>query len=279
MKHSLGFISFLAFVLFRSSIILAQDNSLIKQHFISETIEQDRIEYGIMLPPSYKNNGQSYPVIYHLHGLTGHYSDWTSESVAEFYNGLFLNGTIPECILVFPDGEEGFWCNHYDGDPLLDKELVEYLIPFVDSHYSVDTDKRLIMGWSAGGAGALTIFSKYPGLFKASISLDGSIMSWEEFQSFQGTQPDIVNNSDYYYQNGSPNEWVVTNTSIITEKQDTAFFLAAAFLAQSHQKFLSILKEQGIPFKYTESGCNHEFDCVFSEAREDLISFLKMILE
>ena len=279
MKHSLGFITFLAFVLFGSSIILAQDHSVIKHCFIPETIEHDRIEYGVMLPPSYKNSGQSYPVIYHLHGLTGHYSDWKSQSVAEFYIGLFSNGTIPECILVFPDGEEGFWCNHYDGDPLLDKELVEYLIPHVDSHYSVDTDKRLIMGWSAGGAGAVTIFSKHPRLFKASISLDGSIMSWEEFQSFQGTQPDIVNNSDYYYQNASPNEWVVTNTSIIAEKQDTAFFLAAAFLAQSHQKFLSILKEQGIPFKYTESGCNHEFDCVFSEAREDLISFLKMILE
>ena len=279
MKHSIGFISILAFVLFRSSTILAQDHSVIKRCSIPETIEHDRIEYGVMLPPSYKNNGQSYPVIYHLHGLTGHYSDWKSQSVAEFYTGLFSNGTIPECILVFPDGEEGFWFNHYDGDPLLDKEIVEYLIPHVDSHYSVDIDKRLIMGWSAGGAGAVTIFSKHPKLFKASISLDGSIMSWEEFQYFQGDKPHIVNNSDYYYQNASPYEWVVTNTSIIAEKQDTAFFLAAAFLAQHHQNLLSILKEQQIPFIYKELDCKHEFGCVFSEISDDLISFLKMILE
>jgi enterochelin esterase-like enzyme len=279
MKHSMGYISFLAFMLFRSSTILAQDHSVIKQCFIPETIEHDRIEYGVLLPPSYKNTGQSYPVIYHLHGLNGHFSDWKSQSVAEFYTELFSNGTLPECILVFPDGEEGFWCNHYDGDPLLDKELVEYLIPHVDSLYLVDTDNRLIMGWSAGGAGALTIFSKYPKLFKASISLDGSIMSWEEFQNFQGNKPDIVNNSDYYYQNASPYEWVVTNTSIITEKQDTAFFIAAAFLAKYHQNFLSILKEQQIPYIYTEVDCNHEFACVFSEIGDDLTSFLKMILE
>ena len=279
MKHCIWYIIFLAHVFFRSSTLLAQDPGFIKHCFIPETVEHERIEYGVMLPQSYTNNGRSYPVIFHLHGLTGHYSDLNSQCVAEFFTGLFSTGEIPECILVFPDGGEGFWINHYDGDPLLEKELVEYLIPHVDSNYSVDRENRVIMGWSAGGAGAVTIFSKHPELFKASISLDGAIMSWEEFQNFQGNKPDIVNNSDYYYQNASPNEWVVINNSKIIEKRDTAFFLAAAFLAQSHQNLLSILKEQQIPFIYKELDCNHDFACVFSGISDDLSSFLKMILE
>lgn len=279
MKFSLGLISFVVIELFCATTLLAQDQTLIRHCFIPETSEHDTIKFGVMLPPSYESNSQSYPVVYYLHGLNGFYTDWKAQIVAEFYAGLSSDGEIPECILIFPDGEEGFWFDHYDRELLLEKDIVEFLIPHVDQNYPVDVSKRLIMGWSAGGAGAITIYSKNPELFKAAISLDGPIISWEEFLYFQGERPEIVNNSDYYYENASPFEWVVRNKNIIREEQDTAFFLAAALFAQSQQKFLSILQDQGIPFKYKELDCNHEFGCVFSEISSDLISYLSKTLD
>lgn len=279
MKLSISLITLLVFELACSTSLMSQDQTLIKQCVIPETSEHETIQFGVVLPPSYNDKGQSYPVVYYLHGLNGHYSDWKAQIVAEFYSEFFVKGEIPGCILVFPDGREGFWGDHFDRDPLLEKQIVEFLIPHVDTYYQVDTDKRVIMGWSAGGAGAVAIFSKYPKLFKAAISLDGPNISWEEFLYFQGEKPEIVNNSDYYYENFSPFEWVARNSNIIKEKQDTAFFLSASLFAQSHQNFLSILKDQGIPFKYMELDCNHEFSCVFSETSNNLISFLSKILD
>ena len=279
MKFSIGLISSLVFELFWSTTLLAQDQTLIRHCVIPETSEHDTIEFGLMLPPSYKNNDQSYPVIYYLHGLNGSYSDWKAQRVAEFFSRHSLDGDIPECILIFPDGEEGFWCDHYDGDPLLEKEIIEFLIPFITQNYSVDTTKRLIMGWSAGGFGAMYFFAKHPELFKAVISLDGPIISWEEFVSFQGEKPQIINNSEYYYKFASPNEWIVRNKNIVREKPDTSIFLAASFFKEYHQNFLSILKDQEIPFKYKELNCNHEFGCVFSQTSNDLLFFLSKTLE
>ena len=279
MKLSISLISCLVFELFCYSSLFAQDQNLIRHCLIPETNEHDTIKFGVMLPQSYMNNDKSYPVIYYLHGLNGSYSGWQAQKVVEFFRGHSSDGDIPECILVFPDGREGFWCDHYDHDPLLEKEIIELLIPYIDKNYLVDESRRLIMGWSAGGVGAMNFFSKHPGLFKAAISLDGSITTWEEFVSFQGERPKIFNNSDYYYKYGSPNEWIVSNKNKIKAKQDTAIFLAAALFAESHQNFLSNLKDQGIPFKYKELDCNHEFSCVFSKIRNDLLTFLSRILE
>jgi len=278
MKLAIGLVFCLVFELFFQTALFAQDQNLIKRSLIAETNEHPEIQFGVMLPPSYDSD-KTYPVIYYLHGLNWTYADWKADNLAEFITSHSSNGDIPECILVFPDGKEGFWCDHYDGEPLLEKEIIEYLIPFIDLNYAVDETQRIIMGWSAGGFGAMYFFSKHPELFKAVISLDGPMTSWEEFVAFQGERPEIVNDSDYYYEYASPNRWIVRNSEIIKQKQDTVIFLTAGFLAEYHRNLLSILEEQEIFFKYKELNCPHQFGCVFSESSNDLLLFLLKTLE
>lgn len=278
MRFFLGSIFYLVSEIFMSSTLLAQNQTLVRRSVIPETNEHSTIEFGVMLPPSYKNDSQSYPVIYYLHGLNGSYSGWQEQMIAEFFSRNSRDKNIPDCILIFPNGKEGFWFDHYDQDPLLEKEIIESLIPYIDQNYRVDTGARLLMGWSSGGVGAITLFSKHPELFKAAISLDGAIISWEEFVHFQGEKPEIVNNSNYYYEYCSPNERIVHNKNLIKVKQDTTLLLVASFFAQSHQNFLSILEDHDIPFKYKELNCNHDFGCVFSEISNELLSFLSRIL-
>jgi enterochelin esterase-like enzyme len=164
---------------------------------------------------------------------------------------------------------------------LLEDEIIKYLIPYIDQNYSTAEGKRLILGWSAGGFGAMFLFSKHSSLFKAVFSLDSPILTWEDFVNFQGTRPAIVNNSEYYYEHCSPNEWMVRNRNVILEKKDTAIFITAGagMLAPFHQDFLSILKEEEIPIHYREIACDHEFNCVFSESSDDLLIFLSKSLE
>ena len=172
MKFLVSLLSSLIFGLFWFTTLFAQDQSLIRHSVIPATEEHDTIKFGVMIPPSYQDNGKRYPVIYYLHGSNGQYSGWQAHMVAEFFTEHSLNRDIPECIIVFPDGREGLWWNHYDGDPLLEKEVIDILIPHIGLNYPVDVEKQLIMGWSAGGAGTMNFFSKHPALFKACISLD-----------------------------------------------------------------------------------------------------------
>jgi pimeloyl-ACP methyl ester carboxylesterase len=278
MKLSTVLIFCLAFELCCPFTLFAQDQNLILHGSIPKNNKQDSIQFGVMLPPSY-NNERIYPVIYYLHGLNGFYADRQAQKVAEFFTTHSSNGDIPACIVVFPDGGEGFWCDHYDQEPLLETEMIKFLIPAIDQNYGVDTKRRLIMGWSAGGFGSMYFFSKYPKLFKAAISLDGPLISWEGFVSFQGERPKIVNNSDYYYKYASPNKWIAHNSDFIKEKQDTAICLTAALFKESFQNFTPILKNHGIPYKYKELKCRHEFGCVFSESSDDLLFFLSKTLK
>lgn len=279
MKFFFNLITCTVLGLLISNSLISQEETIIRDLIIPATNEHDTIRFGLLVPPSFENEDKKYPVIYFLHGLKGHYKGWHSRQVAEFFKINSRDKIIRECIVVFPDGGEGFWCNHYDGDPLLEDEIIKYLIPYIDKNYSTESDKRLIMGWSAGGMGAMILFSKHPALFRAALSLDGSIVSWEDFLNFQGNRPEIANSSAYYYDHCSPNEWMSRNRDMISEKPDTAIFLTAAFLAPYHKEFLSILKNDGIPFFYREIACNHEFDCVFSETSDDLLIFLSKSLK
>jgi enterochelin esterase-like enzyme len=259
--------------------LFAQQNDLIHPCVIPETQEHGPIGFGVMLPPSYENHALNFPVIYYLHGLNQNYLSERAKWIASFFHTQMTGGKLPECILVFPDGVDGFWCDHRDGNPLLETEAVNYLIPFLDSNYNTDHSKRLLMGFSAGGVGAVLFYVKHPGIFSAAVSLDGALMNWEDFLSFQGEKPDIFGSADYYYEYGSPNLWVERNRRLLIEKSDTSIFLSAAFLRKANKEFLSILEEQGIPARYVEVDCGHEFGCIFSKSQQELMRFLTNILD
>ena len=274
MKYCYILMSFLVLGLVCSGPICAQESDLIKQSVIPATDEHGAIRFGVMVPPSYENNSRSYPVIYYMHGMNRYYLSPRAQWIASFFNKQFKEGQLPEFIMVFIDGGEGFWCDHTDGNPMLETEIVNYLIPEMDKNYRTNPSKRLTMGWSAGGVGAVTFYTKHPELVAAAISLDGALMTWEEFVYFQGEKPEIFGNAEYYYEYGAPHNWVDRNRESLIDKPDTSIFISAAYLKESNLNFLSILEAEGIPAKYMEVNCDHEFGCVFSESQKELLLFI-----
>ena len=133
----------------------------------------------------------------------------------------------------------------------------------------------MIMGYSAGGNGAVSFYSKHPELFAAVISLDGGIITYEDFLYRIGERPDIVGDASYFYDYCSPYEWVKRNRIELIEKPDTSILLTAGFVIDANKKFLSVLEGQGIPVKFVEFGYDHEFGYVFSQSEVELIRFMK----
>ncbi len=141
----------------------------------------------VYTPPGYSAD-RKYPVLYLLHGIGGTDAEWTESCHANLIvDNLLAEGKIQPMILIFPDGNSSrtaddlaaggrgaaagargggrmnmdAWLTPFENDLLKD------IIPYVDSHYSVysDRDHRALAGLSMGGGQTLNIGLVHPETF------------------------------------------------------------------------------------------------------------------
>jgi len=138
----------------------------------------------IYTPPGYSKS-KKYPVLYLLHGIGGDEKEWyNGGSPQVILDNLYAAGKIAPMIVVMPNGRaikddratgNIMAPDKVQGFATFEKDLLNDLIPFIDSKYRVYTDKdhRAIAGLSMGGGqslnfglGNLNIFS-WVGSFSA----------------------------------------------------------------------------------------------------------------
>jgi len=121
--------------------------------------------YTVVLPVDYATTTTRYPVLYLLHGLFGHNTDWsTRTNIADYASRYRL-------IVVMPEGGDGWYVGTYE------TYIVKELIPDVDARYRTIVDRRgrAVAGLSMGGYGALKFAVKYPGTFSVAASMSGAL--------------------------------------------------------------------------------------------------------
>jgi putative tributyrin esterase len=162
--------------------------------FQSGLVKKD-LPYNIVLPPGYAEKRRlRYPVLYLLHGLAGHYSDWTSRTKLRQYAAEY------RLVIVTPEGNDG-WYTDSVSTPTDKYEtyIFQELIPDVQRRFRVyDTRAgRAVAGLSMGGYGALKFALKHPDVFSFAGSMSGALdaASWtatdlENLQSiFRSLEP------------------------------------------------------------------------------------------
>ncbi|MBN2320362.1 MAG: esterase family protein [Acidobacteria bacterium] len=128
----------------------------------SRSIGVDR-KAVVYLPPNYDPN-KKYPVMYLMHGIGGNETHWTTLCAAnKVLDNLIADNKAVPMIIVMPNGRataeppsQNFMSdfNYYaDFEP----DLLQDLMPYIESHYSVATDRdyRAITGLSMGGGQGL----------------------------------------------------------------------------------------------------------------------------
>jgi enterochelin esterase-like enzyme len=120
----------------------------------------------IYTPPGYSKD-KKYPVLYLLHGIGGDEKEWyNGGSPQVILDNLYAQGKIVPMIVVLPNGramkDDCATGNIMAPDKVqafatFEKDLLNDLIPFIDSKYRVYTDKdhRAIAGLSMGGGQSL----------------------------------------------------------------------------------------------------------------------------
>jgi enterochelin esterase-like enzyme len=121
----------------------------------------------VYTPPGYSAD-RKYPVLYLQHGLGNTSTEWTQRARAPIIaDNLLADGKMMPMVIIFPAGnaaatvgdeKQGDRTSESYGTPY-EKDLLNDLIPFVESHYSVYTDRdhRAIGGMSMGSGQALNI--------------------------------------------------------------------------------------------------------------------------
>lgn len=123
----------------------------------------------VYTPAGYESGEGKYPVFYLLHGASDCDDSWTSVGRAGFIlDNLIAAGKARPMVVVMPAGHTGpFNFGRRQGVDEFTKDFVEYIVPYVEKHYRVYTDKarRAIAGLSMGGAQTLNLAIPYPDKF------------------------------------------------------------------------------------------------------------------
>jgi putative tributyrin esterase len=123
------------------------------------------LPYNVILPPDYDTaRNTRYPVLYLLHGLTGHYSDWVSRTRIADYAAQY------RIIVITPEGNDSWYVDNYE------TYILQELLPDVQQRYRTieARDGRAIAGLSMGGYGAIKFGLKSPQTFIFAASMSGA---------------------------------------------------------------------------------------------------------
>jgi len=241
------------------------------------------LPYVVVLPPRYgqqPNPGTqvSYPVLYLLHGLDGHYDNWILKTKLREYAAQY------QMIIVTPEGNDAWYTD--SATVLTDKYetyLLEELIPDVESRFRAikEREGRAIAGLSMGGYGALKFGVKYPDKFILAASMSGALDAAEYTDSNQGfawgtLRPSILktfgpgdsavrasNNLRKIFRELSTQRIASLPYFYLDCGTEDGFFATSLALA-------AILRERRIPHEYRELPGNHVWTQWDQQVREVL---------
>ncbi|MFZ5431796.1 MAG: alpha/beta hydrolase [Bacteroidota bacterium] len=131
----------------------------------SETVGVHR-KALIYTPPGYPS-GETYPVLYLLHGIGGDEKEWLNGGDPHvILDNLLADGKMVPMIVVMPNGramkDDRAGGNIFDREKVeafatFEKDLLNDLIPYIEKNFPVKTDRenRAITGLSMGGGQSL----------------------------------------------------------------------------------------------------------------------------
>ncbi len=133
----------------------------------------------VYTPPGYTKD-KKYPVLYLLHGAGDTETSWVKKgSASVIMDNLYADNKAVPMIVVMPNGFTNAPGTPQRGNPNatpeerrkaaggFEKDLLEDVIPFIESHYSVEADAnhRALAGLSMGGGQTMRIGPMHPDKF------------------------------------------------------------------------------------------------------------------
>ncbi len=236
--------------------------------FVSKLVGNP-LPYNVLLPLNYNDKiakKKRYPVLYLLHGLTGHYTNWFERTRLADY------AAAEQIIIVTPEGNDGWYTDSATiPNDKYESYIIQELIPDVEKRFRVNSDRsaRAIAGLSMGGYGALKFGVKYPQQFVFVASMSGALdaASWTEaelkglafiFRSLQSVYGDpnskTRNANDLKKLYGNVTSAQMTSLPFVYLDCGTEDVLLS-----TNRSFAEVLRGKKIPYEYRELPGTHNW--------------------
>jgi S-formylglutathione hydrolase FrmB len=170
------------------SAYLYHPDAIIKTEQLKSQLLMRTVSYRVILPSDYDRTKERYPVIYLLHGLFGHFDNWTEKTALARHAGQY------KFVIVTPEGGDGWYTDSATvTNDRYESYIVKELIPDIDKRYRsiADRSHRFIAGLSMGGYGSIKFGLKYPEMFSLVGSFSGALSPMEA-ESMSGIRPSVV---------------------------------------------------------------------------------------
>lgn len=243
---------------------------------------------AVVLPASYANSKAAYPVLYLLHGGSGHFNDWLNKTPDK----MLVKNLADQfnIIIVMPEGETFGWYLDSPVDPTnkFETYITKEVIQKIDNTYrTVKSNKgRVITGLSMGGHGAMYLATRHPDLFFAAGTMSGAMdMNYtrfrvnedfakslkDRFQKLLGTadtsndvyiKNSIINMVDAIKKNGMP---VIIDCGVDD------------FLIEANRELHHRLVFNNVPHDYTERPGAHTWEYWENSLPYHLLFFSKVL--
>ncbi|MBE2287490.1 MAG: esterase family protein [Prosthecobacter sp.] len=138
---------------------------LVMISYDSKTVGTRR-KMNVYTPPGYSTE-KKYPVLYLLHGIGGDETEWARYAQPEILlDNLIADGKARPMIIVMPNGRAqkddrpiGDIFAHIPAFLVFERDLLDDIIPTIESRYSVQSDRehRALAGLSMGGGQTMNI--------------------------------------------------------------------------------------------------------------------------
>jgi S-formylglutathione hydrolase FrmB len=220
------------------------------------------MQYRIITPAATPHDNRRFPVIYLLHGLTGHFNNWTDKTkIAEYVARMNV-------IIVTPEGEDGWYTDGAtNANDKYESYIVKELVPEIDKRFRTIADRknRAIAGLSMGGYGALKFGMKYPEMFLLAGSFSGALGA-ATFPS-NGPNQGLMKSLNIIYgpmdsDTRKANDIFKMVREMTPEKTKALPFLyidcgTEDFLFQNNRDFIDLLVQKQVPHEFRQLPGGH----------------------
>jgi S-formylglutathione hydrolase FrmB len=255
-------------------LILPAEFSEEQLQFHASAVRGRDVYYWAIVPRPDKP-GDTFPVLYLLHGAWGSHDDWRQHAKADLKELAERYGVV----IITPDGDPFGW---YLDSPVeaasqLETWFVQELIPHVEGSSRLPVMKgaehRAIAGLSMGGHGAFVLALRNPGAFTTASSMSGILditthpTSWE--------LPDRLGPLD----RGGRSRWEQHSATVllrsVPEPATKLMFTVSTGDSAAYAENKALhdeLTRRAVPHEYAEAPGGHTWD-YWTSVIEDHVAF------
>ncbi len=257
----------------------AQDAPKVENFKLDSKLMSREMPYRVILPKNYEQNkSEKFAVIYLLHGLTGHFDNWSDKTKLAEYASFY------KFLMVMPEGNNGWYSDSATvPNDKYESYIIQELIPEIDKKFRTNSNRegRIIAGLSMGGYGSLKFGLKYPDKFGLVGSFSGALgaASWSDktmgnsWKALTDSIMSIYGAEDS--QNRKDNDIYKIVREITLEKVKSLPFVyldcgTEDGLIQQNRDFNALLVEKKIPHEFRELPGKHDWVFWDSQVQEFL---------